>query len=49
MMLDIIYTFSIRYQKNSQSFDVELEFDGVVPNDVNGYALVLTNNLVYEQ
>ena len=41
--------FSIRYQKNftaSQPSKVELKFDGVVPNDVNGYALVLTNKLV---
>ena len=25
---------------------VEFNFDGFVPNDINGYALVLTNKLV---
>ena len=41
--------FDIRYQKNyttSQPIEVEFKFDGVVPNDVNGYALVSTNKLV---
>ena len=50
MMLVIIYTFStydIRKNfTNSQPFKVEFKFDGVVPNDINGYALVLTNELV---
>ena len=49
LMLVIIYTFSIRYQKNytaSQPIKVEFKFNAVVPNDVNGYALVLTNKLV---
>ena len=44
-----LYLFDIRYQKNytaSQSIKVEFKFDGFVPNDVNGYALVLTNELV---
>ena len=41
--------FDIRYQKNftaSQPIKVEFKFDGVVPNDTNVYALVLTNKLV---
>ena len=44
-----LYVFDIRYQKNytaSQPTKVEFNFDGVVPNDLNGYALVLTNKLV---
>ena len=44
-----LYVFDIRYQKdftNSQPIKVEFKFDGVVPNDINGYALVLTNKLV---
>ena len=44
-----LYVFDIRYQKiftNSQPIKVEFKFNGVVPNDVNGYALVLTNKLV---
>ena len=44
-----LYVFDIRYQKNftiSQPNKVEIKFDGVVPNDINGYALVLTNKLV---
>ena len=39
--------FDIRYQKNyttSQPIEVEFEFDGVVPDNVN--ALVLTNKLI---
>ena len=43
-----LYVFDIRYQKNFESVQpikVEVKFDGVVPNDINGYALVLTNNL----
>ena len=49
LTLVIIYTFLIRYQKNytaSQPIKVEFKFDGAVPNNVNGYALVLTNKLV---
>ena len=41
-----LYVFDIRYQKdftNSQPIKVEFKFDGIVPNDINGYALVLTN------
>ena len=37
------YVFDIRYQQiftASQKFKVEFKFDGVVPNDINGYALV---------
>ena len=44
-----LYVFDIRYKKNytaSQPIKVEFKFDGVVPNNVNGYALVLTNKLV---
>ena len=44
-----LYVFDIRYQKNftnSQPIKVEFKFDGVVPNDINGYALVLTKKLV---
>ena len=44
-----LYVFDIRYQKdftNSQPIKVEFKFDGVVPNDINGYVLVLTNKLV---
>ena len=44
-----LYVFDIRYQKNytaSQPIKVEFIFDGLVPNNVNGYALVLTNELV---
>ena len=43
-----LYVFDIRYQKNytaSQPIKVEFNFDEVVPNNVNGYALVLTNKL----
>ena len=49
MMLFIIHMFSIRYQQNfpaSQPIKVEFKIDGVVPNDINGYGLVLTNKLV---
>ena len=44
-----LYVFDIRYQKNftaSQPIKAEFKLDGVVPNDFNGYALVLTNKLV---
>ena len=44
-----LYVFDIRYQKNftnSQPIKVEFKFDGVVLNDINAYALVLTNKLV---
>ena len=43
------YVVDIRYQRNftsPQSIKVEFKFEGVVPNDINGYALVLTNKLV---
>ena len=43
-----LYVFDIRYQKNfrnSQPNKVEFIFIGVVPNNVNGYALVLTNKI----
>ena len=44
-----LYVFDIRCQKNftnSKPIKVEFKFEGVVPNDINGYALVLTNKLV---
>ena len=44
-----LYDFDIRYQLNftvSQPIEVEFKFDGLVPNDVTGYSLVLTNDLV---
>ena len=44
-----LYVFDIRYQKHytaSQPIKVEFKFNGVIPNDINGYALVLTNKLV---
>ena len=44
-----LYVFDVRYQKNytaSQPIKVEFKFDGLVPINVNGYALVLTNKLV---
>ena len=44
-----LYVFDIRHQQlltASQPIKVEIIFDGVVPNDVNRYALVLTNKLV---
>ena len=44
-----LYVFDIRYQKNytaSQPIKREFKIDGVVPNNVNGYALVLTEKLV---
>ena len=44
-----IYVFDIRYQKiytASQPIKVEFNFDGLVPNNVNGYALVLTKRLI---
>ena len=44
-----IYVFGIRYQRSfttSQLIKVHFRFHGVVPNDNNGYALVLTNKLV---
>ena len=43
-----LYVFDIRYQKkftNSQPIKVEFKFEGVVPKDINGYALVLTNKI----
>ena len=43
------YDFDIRYQQKftaSQTILVEYKFDGVVPYDINAYALVLTNKLV---
>ena len=45
-----IYAFDKRYQQiftASQPIKVEFKFDGVISNDINGYALVLTNKLVF--
>ena len=45
-----LYVFDIRCQKNytaSQPIKVEFKFDGVVPNNVNGFALLLTKKLVF--
>ena len=43
MMLDIIFMFPIHLIKKNftaaQPIKVEFEFHGVVPNDINGYAL----------
>ena len=44
-----LYIFDRKYQENftdSQPIKVEFKFDGVVPNDINGYPLVSTNKLV---
>ena len=44
-----LYVFDIRYQKNytaSQPIKVEFKFAGLIPNNVNGHALVFTNKLV---
>ena len=44
-----LYVFDIGYQKNftnSQPIKVEFKFNGFVPDDINGYALVLTNKLI---
>ena len=44
-----LYVFGRRYQQKfttCQPNKVEFKFDGVVPNDINGYVLVLTNKLV---
>ena len=46
-----LYVFDITYQQNftaSQPTKVEFKFDGVVPNDINAYALVLMNKLIYK-
>ena len=44
-----LYVLDIRYEQKftaSQPVKEEFRFDGVVSNDINGYALLLTNNLV---
>ena len=44
-----LYVFDMTYQTKvtaSQTFKVEFKFDWIVPNDINGYALVLLNKLV---
>ena len=41
--------FDIRCQQNlkaSQPIKVDFKVDGLIPNDINGYALVLTNELI---
>ena len=43
-----LYVFDIRYQQNftaARPIKAKFEFGGVVPNNVNGYVLVLTNEL----
>ena len=43
-----IYVFHIAYQRKilaSQQIKVEYIFDGVVPTDMNGYALVLAKKI----
>ena len=43
------YVFDIRYGKNftaAKPINVEFRFEEVVPADVKGYALVLTNKLI---
>ena len=43
------YVFDLRYQQKfttSRPIEVEFNFDGVVPIDPNGFALVLTNFLL---
>ena len=45
----IIFVFEVRFQQiftASQRIEEEFKYNGVVPNDVNGYALVLTNKLI---
>ena len=42
------FVFDVRYRQKftaSQPTEVEINFEGVVPNNTNGYALVLTNKL----
>ena len=44
-----LYVFDMTYQKNftkSQSIKVQFKFDVVIPNDINGYTLVITFKLV---
>ena len=44
-----LHAFDIGYQKNfesGQSVKVEFIFDGVVPGEIYGYGLVLTNRLI---
>ena len=44
-----LYVFDISYQQNfiaSQLNKVEYKIDGLVPGNINGYALVLMNKLV---
>ena len=43
------YVFDIRYHQSftaSQTKKLEYKYDGVVPNEINGYALVLTITLL---
>ena len=44
-----LYVFDIRYQENftvAHPIEVDFKIDGGVPNDMNGYALVLTDSMV---
>ena len=45
-----LYVFDTRYQQNfsaSQPLKVKFKFDGVAPNEMNGYASVLTAKLFF--
>ena len=44
-----LYFFGIRWQQNftaTQPIKIEFKYDGVFSNNINGYALLLTNNVV---
>ena len=44
-----LYVFDLRHKTNftvAQPIKVESKFDGVVPNNINGDALALTNTLI---
>ena len=45
-----LYVFHIQYQKNfttAQPIKVKFTSDGIVPVDINGYALLSTNKLIF--
>ena len=49
MLLAFFYIFYIEYQKNftaAQPMKAEFKFDVLVPDNVNAYALVLTNEVI---
>ena len=48
-VLNTLHAFDLRYQDiltAAQPIKVEFKFNVAVPTDINGYALVLTNNIV---